>query len=153
MSRSDRRPESEGSEAEYLAREIAESRAALVHTAEELKESLCESVNLSQWIRRYPWAALGVASVTGFTVAAVVTPRPGQTFGDRLSELVARRSEQVSAPVEPASETQARKASTVRPSRSILESLFGLVKLLIETLIVAAIRASASPPIAQQRDK
>jgi hypothetical protein len=142
------RPERHDAEAEYLAREIADSKSALIRTTEELKENLCATADLTKWVKQYPWAALGVATVTGFTVAAVVTPQPGQTFSDKLSSLLGKQPpDDDSVPGEAASAARSSKASSgARMSQSLLESLFSLARILLESFIVAAVRGPANQP-------
>jgi hypothetical protein len=133
------RPKRADSEADYLAREIADAKLALIHTTEELKGSLRSSFDLAQWIKQYPWAALGVASVAGFAVATIVTPEPGQSIGDKWSQLAHDQSTHNRL-------DEAKSKSPDRPVRTSFAStlfgpLFDLAKLLVEGLILAAVRA------------
>jgi hypothetical protein len=75
---------------------------------------------------------MGIATVAGFTVATVVTP----PFGVAISEKSSARASNYS---------HARRG---RIAPMILGSLFDLTKLLLESLLIAALRnstASAEP--------
>jgi hypothetical protein len=147
--RSVQRPERADSEADYLAREVADAKLALIHTTAELKGSLRSGFDLAQWIKQYPWAALGVASVTGFTVATIVTPGPGQSIGDKCSQLSA--SQGAGNGLEEASLKRPDPPVRTSFASSLFGSLFDLAKLLVEGLILAAARAPARPDPARNR--
>ncbi len=50
--------DSELSEADYLAREVADARAALTESLAGLKLGVTNSTDIRQWVKYYPWASL-----------------------------------------------------------------------------------------------
>jgi hypothetical protein len=135
-------PESEMSEVDYLNREISEARAALSKTVAGLKSVCAASVDPREWIIRYPWAAMGIATLAGFTAAKVVTPAPGVSISDKWSELHSK----FCANSSPNADRSVGYSHAQRGSfaATILASLFDLTKLLVESLIIAALRNPTS---------
>jgi hypothetical protein len=133
-------------EVDYLSREIADSKAALLRTSEELRDNLCTTADLSRWVRRYPWAALGVATVAGFSLASVVTPQRGESLSDKLSTLAGNRPPGNGPQEEAASPRPAKVTAGPSVSQSFIESLFGLARILVETLVMAAVREAQRQP-------
>jgi hypothetical protein len=121
-------------EIDYLNREISDARAALSQTVAGLKNGCAASVDVREWIKQYPWAAIGIATIVGFTAATVVTPPTGMPISEKWSHLRSKFS--------PDSDRSARysRASHGRIAASILWALVDLTKLLIESLIIAALR-------------
>jgi len=122
--------ESRLSESEYLARESALTRAALVRTFDDLKKSLRMSADVRIWTRRHPWAALGVAAVAGFSAATVVTAKrtaKANTAGDTNGQ----------------KEHSGHDSSSTTLAATIFSALFDLAKVALETSIAAA---AAQPP-------
>jgi hypothetical protein len=132
---SERQPEVKLSEAEYLAREVTDAKAALSHSLAELKLGLAESADLRQWVKYYPWASLAAAAAAGFAAAAAVTPAQGETFKDKLARLnpdLQHNSEGDSKGA-PQQSNSAKRASV---TDNLINSVFDLAKVLIQTLIV-----------------
>ena len=136
------------SDAEYLAREIADAKAALSRSLADLKSSAAASVDLAAWARAYPWPTIAASAATGFAVAALIMSKSKKsaTPADSASDDVAGASPHVAS--------EPPKAAAGRPFlRSISFAVFDLAKLLIETLVVTAIRnAQASPPATAPTD-
>jgi hypothetical protein len=132
LSNDDPLPEPQISELDYLNQEISDARAALSKTVAGLKNSCAASVDAREWIKRYPWAAMGIATVAGFTVATVVTPPPGVAISEKSSDRASSYSH----------------ALRGRIAAMILGSLFDLTKLLLEGLIIAALR---NPTVSQKQ--
>jgi hypothetical protein len=130
------------SEIDYLNREITDARAALSKTVAGLKHRYAASVDAREWIKRYPWSAMGVATVAGFAAATVVTPAAGVPFSEKWSNLRTRFCPHSSRDSDRASGySQARRGHIVA---ALLGSLFDLTKLLLESVIIAAFRRSAA---------
>jgi hypothetical protein len=147
-SRSRRQPEVDLSEADYLAREVTDAKAALSHSLAELKLGLTESADLRQWVKYYPWASLGAAAAAGFAAAAAVTPAQGESLKDKLARLkpaVQPNSEEDSKSAPP--QTHSAKRASV--TDNLINSVFDLAKVLIQTLIVATFQR---PVAAEDRE-
>jgi hypothetical protein len=139
-------PEPQLSEVDYLNQEISDARAALSKTVADLKNGCAASVDAREWIKRYPWAAMGVATVAGFTVATVVTPPSGVAISEKWSDLRAKFCHNSSPNSDRASGYSHARRGPI--ATAILGGLFDLTKLLLESLIIAALRnltASAEP--------
>jgi hypothetical protein len=125
------------SDADFLAREIEDAKAALSSSLADLRSSAAASVDLSAWARAYPWPTVAASAAAGFAVAALVMSKskksdvPAESGGD-------------TADVSPHA---AGKNATAGRSflRSICFAAFDLAKLLIETLLVTAVRSAQSP--------
>ena len=59
---SERQLDVELSEADYLAREVTDAKAALSHSLAQLKIGVANTADLRQWVKHYPWASLGAAA-------------------------------------------------------------------------------------------
>jgi hypothetical protein len=143
MSADEPHPKSELSEADFLAREVENAKTALVNTLADLKNGLTTSADLRLWVKRYPWAALGAATVAGFAAGAAVTPAPGQSIREKLSRLGANGRR---APVEKPSDVADSVTATSKASFKsvLLDSLFDLAKTLIQTVILATVRGQGT---------
>ena len=126
------------SEADYLAREVADAKAALGHALADLKSGLSTSADLRLWVKHYPWAALGAAAAAGFAAGAVVTPAPGESLTDKLSKLKPNGRQ---TRAEEGAPSDRQKTSNV--GSGLTGSLFDLAKTLVESLIIASVRAPA----------
>jgi hypothetical protein len=135
------RREVELSEADYLAREVTEAKAALTHSLTDLKLGLANGADLRQWVKHYPWASLGAALAAGFSAAAVVTPAPGESVTDKLSRL---RSDGQPSSNESSAPQQIKSTNGQAVTDKLIGSLFDLAKVLVQSLIVAAFRPPAS---------
>jgi hypothetical protein len=137
------------SEADYLAREVSDAKAALLNTIGELRNGMASSADLRAWARRYPWAAVGAASVAGFAAGTAVTPAPGQSLQEKLQENLSRfQTNGEPQPLEsPRPVREASATSTGAVSDKLISSIFDLAKTVIQTVILAAVRPpTASPP-------
>jgi hypothetical protein len=135
------------SEADYLAREITHAKAALSQAVADLSSGLTSTADLQQWIKRYPWAALGAATVAGFAAAVALTPLYGETVAEKPS------------PLRPTGETEASESGAAPPAHQqaraagasdlIVSALFDLAKTLVQTLILATVRSATMQSQAQ----
>ena len=140
-SRSEPRYKIELSEADYLAREVEDAKAALARTLAELKNGLSTSANLRLWVKHYPWAALGAASVAGFAAATAITPAAGESLSEKMSRLKSNvRESTPSDNGRPAGE--AEKSSRVKAT--LMDSIFDLAKTLVQTVLLATLQGQAA---------
>lgn len=72
-------PEASDSEAEFLAREMEAAKQAVLHTLTDLKADLATAADVRIWTRQHPWAAVGVAALTGFFAGAAVKSALGDS--------------------------------------------------------------------------
>jgi hypothetical protein len=143
------------SETEYLSREVDEAREALKRSVADLKSNAKASLDLSTWARAYPWPAVGAAAIAGFALAATLGSRSKSTAKPSSAPTVDPTTP-TSAPA-PAAAFDELPPSATEPKptffASISPALFDLAKLLIETVIMSAIRsaqASGTHPPANQ---
>ncbi len=130
-------------EAEFLAREVADAKAALADTVAEIKSSAFESMDLRAWARQYPWAALGVAAVAGFAAATILSKKSST---ESVQENVTQPPSLATSPPPPPQATGVYPASASSGLKAmIIGALFGLAKLVIENLLITAIRGPNKP--------
>jgi hypothetical protein len=134
------------SETEYLAREIADARAALQSSVAELKPNATAALDLAAWAKAYPWPAVGAAAATGFALAVMFRSRANPPKPQVASATDDSTSQPAASPAPPVNE---------KPSPSFFASispaLFDLAKLIIETVVMTAIRAAQAPDQQVQR--
>ena len=133
---SERRLDSKLSEADYLAREVADAKAALTESLAGLKLGLTNSADLRQWVKCYPWASLGAATAAGFAAAAAVTPAKGESINDKIARL-RRNGQPTSADESPSAPAQFNSPRRASVTDQLINSVFDLAKVLVQTLIVA----------------
>jgi hypothetical protein len=126
------------SEADYLAREVEDAKQALSHALADLKNGISQSADLRRWVKHYPWAALGAATVAGFAAGAAVAPATGETVSEKLSRLKSNGHESSPAEAERPPEKPSAERSSVKTS--LMDSLFDLAKTLIQTVLIATLR-------------
>jgi hypothetical protein len=129
-SKTERRSDSELSEADYLARESELTKLALTRTLEDLKSSLRSTADLRLWTRKHPWAALGIAAAAGFSAAAVVASKRSE------SEQPERRERPDQAGVFPTGGVDDRQSKPLMST--LFSSLFDLAKVALQSSIAAA---------------
>jgi hypothetical protein len=124
---------------------VAEAKAALQNAVGDLRNGLASSADLRAWVRRYPWAAVGAAAVTGFAAATAITPAPGESLQEKLSKIGANGDlhAKESAPV---SIKSAAGTNSVL-SDKLLSSFVDLAKTAVQTVILATLRSE--PPTQQ----
>jgi hypothetical protein len=149
------------SEAAYLSEQAAAAQAAMRGALGDLQANLRaqweQAADVQSWIQRHPWFAVGAASAAGFTAAAVVTPGPGESLGEKLSRAAeAFMPEGGSADgQEPSAEAvMANGRSTDRRASSIwavlLEPVVEILKVAVENYLMTAMagQAAAAAPAA-----
>lgn len=119
----------------FLRAEEERVKAALGHSVDELKDSLKQAASLETWARTYPWAALGVAIAGGFTLATIVTPKKGESVGEKLAALTPASAAKDGAEH---AEKAAKKSAFIS---LLLSALFELAKNFAVTRFKAAIQS------------
>jgi hypothetical protein len=82
-----RRASKPKSEAAFLRAEAADARSAIAGALEDLRDGLGEAADIRVWTQEHPWAATGTAAAAGFALAAMMVPRPDQTWADKIAAL------------------------------------------------------------------
>jgi hypothetical protein len=124
------------SEADYLAREVTDAKAALSHSLAQLRLGVANSADLRQWVKHYPWASLGAAVAAGFAAAAAIAPAKDESVTDKLSRLVPdEHSDANDGCSRGTTQINASKRATI--ADNLISSLFDLAKILVQTLIVS----------------
>ena len=141
---SEKRIDSEISEADYLAREVADAKAALTQSLAGLKLGLTNSADLRQWVKCYPWASLGAATAAGFAAAAAVTPAKGETINDKIAQLRPNGQPTTAPEDSPSAPTQFNATRRASISDQLISSVFDLAKVLVQTLIVTTFQRPAA---------
>jgi|GEM_PF-4036679 len=145
-------------EAEFLARQGADARAALGATLGDLRSRVSDSVNeatdAKAWIARHPWSALLASALAGFGGALVFAPRRGESIEERFDKL--KQSFVASSP-EPAADGDVRRteptaaASTWRAEilGLLLAPLVDLLRVTLETFIKSTLTQARQwqPPV------
>jgi hypothetical protein len=123
-----------------LAREIAEAKADLTRSLADLKSSAAASADLSAWARAYPWPTIAASAAAGFALAAMLHSKTKQQSPS------AEMSEENEASETATAASGTNKGQSQRSFlRSISFAAFDLAKVLIETLLVSAIRNAQVP--------
>jgi len=130
-------------ESDYLAREIADARAALQGSLGDLKTSARQSIDLAAWAKAYPWPAVGAAAAAGFALAAFMHSRRRSTLADVASTSTSPPAAERSIQEEPQAAPRELKPPIFA---SLGPPLIDLAKLLIETVLVNAVRNYEAPP-------
>ena len=140
MSRNEPQSDTELTEADYLAREVADAKAALVHALHGLKGGMASSTDMRKWVEHYPWAALGAAAAAGFAAAAAVTPAHGESLQEKASRLMPKHEEPKPSDGDGATSRAAMPSRMSAISDRLINSLFDIAKILVQTLIVTTLR-------------
>lgn len=128
------------SEAEFLARQAAEAKAAITVGIERLHETLRDSADITEWTRQYPWTSVGVAAAAGFLAAAALTPSghdPRKEWKEVVREALREGYVPAGPPGEPAQPQQPGAM------HAALGSLFKTVGGALQSSLIAALTAKA----------
>jgi len=132
-------------ESQVLDRQVAEAKAAVLRTLDDVKANLGTAADVRLWTQRYPWFAIGVAAATGFAAASLVTPSREQSLQEKFDELTRGRQEHA-----PASSTErvAENAAAAASTRSavmttVFGSLFEILRMVVTNFATSAMRSPA----------
>jgi hypothetical protein len=143
------------SETDYVAREAAEAKSALLASIDNLKTSAVNSLDVRRWAQRYPLRTAGAALLAGFALAALARgPRPVVANNDDDSP------PDEAAPVhEPQQATSASEPSSQNAFLAlIITALMDVLKVAAQNFLMNAFRPQPDPAptdVAQsnQRDR
>jgi len=107
-------------EADHIARQQAEARAAISGVLADMKAAIAAGGDVREWTRKYPWIMAGGAILAGFAAGAVAVPSKNESFEDfwksikdRLTPAAVDETQQAIPPVE------------VRQKPSMLSTILG----------------------------
>jgi ElaB/YqjD/DUF883 family membrane-anchored ribosome-binding protein len=75
------------SESALLQGEAAQAQAAMRAKWSDAQTALKQAADVRAWTEKYPWWSVGAAAAAGLAAAVIVTPRRGESLGDRLHHL------------------------------------------------------------------
>jgi hypothetical protein len=97
-----------------IRNDIAARRESITQTVDQLGEKLHEALDWRGYVRRYPYATVGLAVGTGFLVSRIFKKKPSPL--DRLVEAVSDRAQQLGEDL--------RKSATKLIMKSFAPGLF-----------------------------
>jgi ElaB/YqjD/DUF883 family membrane-anchored ribosome-binding protein len=124
-------------EAEYLTHEAELAKTAIARTLEDLKSGVAKAGDVRLWTHHHPWAAVGVAAATGFSLAALMLGG-GRRDANQEEEEARRRHLYEEAAKAPYDDYTSRRSPKV--SDTLLGSLFNLARTALEASLLTAIR-------------
>jgi len=146
------KPHTPVTEAEYVARQTAEARAAISNTINAISGDMKDTVDVRLWTKQYPWLAVGAAVCAGFAAACAVVPSKAEE--EKLTlEALARRLKPDPKPQPPpaAAGTDGDNAQAYATGRrsfwtSIALELISVVRPLLMSALTAGLAAKAAQP-------
>ncbi len=106
----------------FLRQQAADAKTAMLRTVADIKATAQEAADVRWWTQQYPWYAVGTAAVVGF-VAATHLLAPADHHAQ---------------PVPPA-----QSQTAARPS--LMSSLLEMVRSVLLSAIIGALRSSHEP--------
>jgi len=130
-----------------LQGEAAQAQAALRAKLSDAQTALKQAADVRAWTEKYPWWSVGAAAAAGLAAAVVVTPRRGESLGDRLHHLAPGGNGA-------ADDSNADEKDAAKSKRGgILDSLWfagaGLLKSSLQSAILAAVAAKSGQNAAE----
>src|SRR5438067_312676 len=74
------------SEADYLARQQEQAKAAISGVLSDMKQALAQGVSLREWTREHPWILMGTAAAAGVAAGMLLTPSKEESFKEFFEE-------------------------------------------------------------------
>ena len=132
------------SEADYLAHQGEQAKAAMGRLTTDMGECLRSAANLPGWISEFPWTSMAAAAAAGFVVASALTPSRDESFRERLESLIeeVKSHSAVAAATAPTKESEAKTRSL---AGGLLTHLMGVV----QTVLVSTISSAVSAKVQQ----
>lgn len=145
-------PHSPSTEAEYIARQTAEARAAISNTINAISGDMKDTVDVRLWTRQYPWLAVGAAVCAGFAAACAVVPSKEEEEKLTLEALAKRLKPKFKPePLQTPDGTDGDNAQAYATGRrsfwtSIALELISVVRPLLMSALTAGLAAKAAQP-------
>jgi hypothetical protein len=130
------------SEADYLAEQAANAKAAFKQTLEEIKSGLGTGISPAEWTKEHPWTMLASAMVLGFTATTITVPSKQQAALRRLKKVEAALKE---PPPERIHESNGHKTEKRGLTTVIVAELIRAATGIVSTLLKSATAPPPSP--------
>jgi len=128
------------SEADFLARQSAEAKAAVSATLDRMRQDLKDGADLQAWTREYPWPSVGIAAALGFLAAAAITPAGRDPHHEKWSALLHEvLGDERAAKVETETHAAAHQSAVGSVFKSLLKTFGGA----LQSSLIAAVSAKA----------
>lgn len=129
-------------EAEFLAQQADEARAALSRAMNDLKLKIGQGVDPRLWLQDYPWMTMGAAAAAGFVAATAVVPSKEQQALKKLAEIERALHE----PKDRAAQTNGKENHKANGSLAsvVLREVFGLLKPIISSVLAGVLQAQTT---------
>jgi len=146
-------------EAQFLAQQAVDAKAAISRTLSDLGTSLGNGANLSAWTREYPWLTLGATTVAGFVAAAAIVPSKEQQALRRLAKI--ERALNPEPPKKKKSDSEdgdgqddVKRFQSGRQSfmRSVLGEVIKAVQPAVLSMLTAGVTAHAAKPSEEEME-
>lgn len=145
-----RKPRSDkASEKDFVAREAADAKSALLASIHNLKTSAANSLDVRRWAERYPLRTAGAAMIAGFVAAALITGRRPRSVEPRKEEPTSG-SPKADEPTEASMTEESSTRSAI--IALIITALVDVLKAAAQNFLMNAFRPpqKASPAESQQ---
>jgi hypothetical protein len=119
-------------EATFLQQQAADAKVAMQRTLAAMQETAKSAADVRAWTQKYPWYAVGIATVAGFVAARTVLS-PAHRQNSR-------------AP------TETPAASRSSPLSSVLSWLWGMGRGMLISAIVSAVSVNVAETEFKNRD-
>jgi ElaB/YqjD/DUF883 family membrane-anchored ribosome-binding protein len=130
------------SERGYLADQAADARLAMVHTLQDMKQTVIQVADVRSCTKRHPWLVIGSAVAAGFVAGTALTPSARTNIKHTGSNSEAL--------LQPGGEGQ----GTPQSNKSVLFSIVGTVLAsILQTVVQGSIAAAVAKPRAHQKVK
>jgi hypothetical protein len=137
-----------------LTDQIADARLALESTLDDLTLDVAKAADLRRWVKRYPWPAIGVALVAGFTASHFILSkkRNGNTDLAAANEAAATEDDRDLGHTPPKRRDKTRDDKSSDGWRSaMIAGLFDILRLAVTQLVAASMRQASRPATVEPR--
>jgi hypothetical protein len=141
-------PNPAASEAEFLAQQAADAKAAITRAISQIGAELGKAVNPSGVMHSHPWLTLGATTIAGFVAAAAVVPSKEEQALRKLSKIEKALHPPPHRPIDDYSDDDDSEAKHARSRRrglatAIVDGVFKTLQpILLSTLSAAVARPS-----------
>src|SRR5712691_6814593 len=104
------------SEADFLARQQAEAKAAITRVLSDMKQALAQGVSLREWTREHPLILMGTAAAAGVAAGILLTTSKEESFKEFFEEKWEQIKDKLTPTVPPEPTRAAEPAQTEKPS-------------------------------------
>jgi hypothetical protein len=134
-----KKPGGPASEAEFLARQAANAKAAIGAVVNDIKRDVTQGVDPRGWMQVAPWTTLGAAAVAGFLAAALAVPSKEEQTLKRLRKIEEALNPKRQTADSAVNGDQVRQVESGRGS--FLSGLAGQVLRAVQPVLMSALTA------------